>query len=258
MARGDSTASTAESTSAANSGKFTGNANSLYGDLAPTLESEVAHPAGYAPSDLSAMETGAQQSAGGSQAGAVGQGGLFAARTGNKGGAAAAIADASRGAGQQLSKNLLGIRSANANLKNEQQQAGISGLTNLTGLETGASNNALSNISGLSQANTAAENASWDWSKDLLAPILQAAGQGAGLAAGCWIASAIYGGESDPRTHIVRAYLNGPFRENVLGDAVMRVYLKIGQQVAWFVCRSSWLRAAFKPLFDIALRKATK
>lgn len=177
MARGDSTASNAETTSAANSGAFMGNANSLYGSLAPTLEGEVAHPAGYAPSDFSAMETGAQQSAGGSQAGAVGQGGLYAARTGNKGAAAAAIADASRGAGQQLSKNLLVIRSANANLKNEQQQSGISGLTNLTGLETGASNNALGNVAGLSNADTNAENASWDWSKDLLAPILSAAGQ---------------------------------------------------------------------------------
>ena len=155
-----------------------GNANSLYGSLAPTLEGEIAHPAGYAPSDLSAMETGAQQSAGGSQAGAVGQGGLYAARTGNKGAAAAAIADASRGAGQQLSKNLLGIRSANANLKNEQQQAGISGLTNLTGLETGASNNALANIAPLSNANTNSENASWDWSKDLFAPLLSAGSSG--------------------------------------------------------------------------------
>lgn len=151
-----------------------GNANSLYGSLAPTLESEVAHPAGFAPTDQAAMETGAQQSAGGSQAGAVGQGGLYAARTGNKGGAAAAIADASRGAGQQLSKNLLGIRSANANLKNQQQQAGISGLENLTGLETGASNTALGNVAGLSNANTNAANASYDWATDIFDPTLKA------------------------------------------------------------------------------------
>lgn len=172
--RGDQQASGAEGQSNANSNTFMGNANSLYGDLAPTLEGEIAHPAGYAPSDLSAMETGAQQSAGGSQSGAVGQGGLYAARTRNKGGAAAAIADASRGAGQQLSKNLLGIRSANANLKNEQQQAGISGLTNLTGLETGASNNALGNVANLSKANTDATNASYDWATDLFDPTLKA------------------------------------------------------------------------------------
>lgn len=256
--RGDQTASNAENTSVADSGAFMGNANSLYGDLAPTLEGEIAHPAGYAPSDLSAMETGAQQSAGGSEAGAVGQGGLYAARTRNKGGAAAAIADASRGAGQQLSRNLLGVRSANAGLKNQQQQAGISGLTNLTGLETGASTSALGNVAGLSNANTNAENASYDWATDVFDPILQAAGTGAAAFKGCWIASAVYGGESDPRTHIVRAYLNGPFRKSVLGDSVMRMYFAIGRQVAWFVRRSSWLRAAFKPLFDIALRKAAK
>lgn len=121
------------------------------------------------------METGAQQSAGGSQAGAVGQGGLYAARTGNRGGAAAAIADASRDAGQQLSKNLLSIRSANANLKNEQQQAGISGLTNLTGLETGASNNALGNVANLVNANNGAVQNSWLWAKDILDPALAAA-----------------------------------------------------------------------------------
>lgn len=158
MARGDEQVTNAEKTSNANAGTFMGNASSLYGSLAPTLEGEIAHPAGFAPSDLSAMETGAQQSAGGSQAGAVGQGGLYAARTGNKGGAAAAIADASRGAGQQLSKNLLGIRSANANLKNEQQQAGISGLQGLTGLETGAVSPALGNIANLAKANTEAED----------------------------------------------------------------------------------------------------
>lgn len=174
--RGDQTASTAETQSLANSGTAQGNASSLYGSLAPTLEGEVAHPAGYAPSDLSAMETGAQQSAGGSQAGAVGQGGLYAARTGNKGAAAAAIADASRGAGQQLSKNLLGIRSANANLKNEEQQSGISGLTNLTGLETGAANNALGNVAGLSNANTNSINSSYDWATDLLDPLISAGG----------------------------------------------------------------------------------
>lgn len=126
------------------------------------------------------METGAQQSAGGSQAGAVGQGGLFAARTRNKGGAAAAIADASRSAGQQLSKNLLGIRSANAELKNRQQQAGISGLEGLTGLETGASNTALGNVANLSRANTDAANASWDWARDIFAPIVGAGGAAAG------------------------------------------------------------------------------
>ena len=161
--RGDPQASGAEGQSNANSNTFMGNANSLYGDLAPTLEGEIAHPAGYAPSDLSAMETGAQQSAGGSQAGAVGQGGLYAARTGNRGGAAAAIADASRGAGQQLSKNLLGIRSGNAALKQHQRDTATSGLEGLYNTNVAGGNQALGEIAPLVNANQkAAEDDPWN------------------------------------------------------------------------------------------------
>lgn len=126
-----------------NSDTNTGNANALYSDLAPTLESQVANPQGYSPVDEAAMETGAQQGAGGGEAAAVGQSGLLAARTGNAGAAGKSISDASRGAGEQLSKNLLGIRSANANLKQEQKGQALSGLENL---EAGQENSATSNL----------------------------------------------------------------------------------------------------------------
>lgn len=175
MARGNPQASGAAGQSNANANAFMGNANSLYGDLAPTLESEVANPQGYAPADRTAMETGAQQSAGGSEAAAVGQGGLQAARTRNAGATGKAVSDASRGAGESLSRNLLGIRTADANLKSNQQQQGLSGLEGLTNTETGASNAALGNVAPLTNANTNAENASWDWAQDVLSPVLKAA-----------------------------------------------------------------------------------
>ena len=206
------------------------------------------------------MDTAAAQTAGGTEAGAVGAGNLAAARTRNAGGFGSAISDASRGAGETLSRGLLGVKLANANLKQQQRGQALSGLEGLYGTNVGASNQALGNVAGLVNSNTNAENASWDWTKPLDA-LGGLAGSGASIyktSQGCWIASAVYGGESDPRTHIVREYLNGPFRESAIGDAVMNLYLKIGRQVAWFVRRSSWLRAAFKPLFDIALRKATK
>lgn len=258
MARGNPQASGAAGQSNSNANAFMGNANQVFGDVAPTLENEVANPQGFSPADEASMETGAMQTAGGTQAGAVGQGGLLAARTGNAGGAARAVSDASRGAGEQLSKSLLGVRGANAKLKSEQQQQGISGLEGLTNTETGASNTALADVAPLTQANTAAINASYDPFTDILDPILQAAGTGASgiaKAGGCWIAEAIYGVD-DPRTHLVRAWLNGPFRETMLGNAVMDVYLAIGRQVAWFIRRSSALRSILKPLFDKALRKA--
>jgi hypothetical protein len=77
-------------------------------------------------------------------------------------------------------------------------------------------------------------------------------GSGSG---GCWIAEAIYG-VHDVRTHLVRAWLNGPFRQTVSGRVIMALYLRFGRRVASAVKRSSLLRRTFKPLFDLALGKA--
>jgi len=71
----------------------------------------------------------------------------------------------------------------------------------------------------------------------------------------CWIAEAIYGVD-DTRTHLVRAWLNGPFGETLIGSAVMATYGATGQEIAAVARRSSLLRAALKPLFDCALRNA--
>jgi hypothetical protein len=148
-----------------------GNSGAIFSDIAPTLESTLANPQGLSPADEAAMETGAMQSAGGANAGAVGQGSLLAARTKNAGTAQSAIADAARGAGENLSKNLLGIRSANAGLKQKQRSEALQGLEGLYGTTTGAGNTALGQVAPLVQANTAAENASWNWMQPLNALI---------------------------------------------------------------------------------------
>ena len=184
MARG-STQATGAATSAQNlSNSLEGNASSLYGSLAPELSAEAAHPAGYAPGDLAKMNTAAQQSAGGGQAGAVGQGSLLASRTRNAGSADAAIADSARSSGQQLSKAALGTQTKNADLKQHQQQAGLSGMENLYGANLGAGVSSLGQVAGDVNANTEAANSSWNWAKYLLDPAMQAAGGGAGAAMG--------------------------------------------------------------------------
>lgn len=172
MARGNGQAQAASTTANTQANNEFGNAESLYGNLAPQLESEAANPQGYAPTDLAAMETGAQQSAGGTEAGAVGQGALFGARTRNAGAAPAAIADASRAAGEQLSKNALGIKTANAGLKEKQHQEALGGLEGLTNLETGAGDSSLGQVAGNVNANTSAINASYDPFTDIVNPIL--------------------------------------------------------------------------------------
>lgn len=90
-----------------------------------------------------------------------------------------------------------------------------------------------------------------------IADVVALAGAAAPFAkpGGCWIAEAIYGID-DPRTHLVRAFLNGPFRETLLGRFVMSFYLTFGQFIASQVRRYDFLKRALKPLFDRALREA--
>lgn len=145
----------------------TQNSNALYGTLAPELGAEAAHPAGYTPTQLAAQNTAAQQSSGGSQAGTVGQAGLLAARTRNAGATDAALAQGSIQAGQQLSDAALKVQSNNAGLQQKQQQAGISGLTDLYGLNNGTQVSALNAGNGALNTAVGATNAGWDWTKAL-------------------------------------------------------------------------------------------
>lgn len=69
----------------------------------------------------------------------------------------------------------------------------------------------------------------------------------------CWIAEAIYG-MHDIRTHMVRCWLNTEYARTRFGGVVMRVYRKVGRQVAPMV--RGPVRWALKPLFDVALRRA--
>lgn len=184
MARGSQTASTAADTANQFATTYGANASNIFSDLSPTLMAEAAHPAGMSPLDLAAANTSAQQSAGGTQAAAVGQGALRAARTRNAGGADAAMEASARHAGEQLSQAGLTTRLRNAAMKAQEQQSGISGLENLYGTSVNAGNQALGEVASNVNANTNAENASWDWAKDLFDPILQAASNGAKAFAG--------------------------------------------------------------------------
>jgi hypothetical protein len=150
-------------------GNLTSNASNIYGALEPTLQAEAAHPQGLTPQAKAAMNTAAQQSAGGSTAGAIGQGRLYAARTRNAGGAKEAIGAGVRGAGQNLSNAAVGTELANAQLQEHQRQQGIQGLQGLNQTELQGG------LQGLGLSNQALQNTEYD-------PWLGFAGQlGSGL-----------------------------------------------------------------------------
>jgi len=132
-----------EGTASNLSNQLTANAGNVYGGLEPTLAAESAHPAGFTPAQKAMQNTAAQQSAGGSTAEAVGQGGLYAARTRNAGAGSSAIGNAVRSAGAGLSKNAVGTETNSANLARQTQQQGIKGLEGLNSTELGEGENAL-------------------------------------------------------------------------------------------------------------------
>ena len=135
------------------------NAQNIYGSLVPQLTSQMIHPQGYTPTQKAAQNTAAQQSAGGSQAGAVGQGALLAARTRNAGTADAAIGQSARTAGQNLGNAAVGTEVRNAGLQNEQQQSAQHELGSIGSTDLGASLNALGLSNNALQGATTSSNA---------------------------------------------------------------------------------------------------
>jgi hypothetical protein len=175
MARGDKTAQTGETQALQNSNTLASRGSGIFNTLAPSLTADMAHPAGYNPSQLASMNTAAQQSAGGSQAAATGQGGLLAARTNNAGAAQGAIADSARSASNGLSGAALQISGQNADLQQHQKDAAQKELAGLYGTNEGQSTANLGEIGNLANANTNASNASWNWMKYGIDPLLQSA-----------------------------------------------------------------------------------
>ena len=252
MARGSDQANAAATSGLGYSRALQGQQGSLYGTLAPALTADVYNPQGLTPTQKATANTAAQQSAGGSMAGATGQGALLSQRTRNAGTADAAIAESARAAGRNLSNAALGTELEDVALKNRKQAAAKGELGSLYGMSGGEANQALGQTAENVRANAAQEDASWGWAKYILDPVLAAGGQaGAAKLAACWIAETLYGVD-DPRTWLLRFWLNGPFSQHWYGKATMAAYRRFGR---WIATRP---RIAFglKPLFEAALRRA--
>jgi len=159
-----------------NSNSLMGAGSSIGSFLAPELESQAANPQGYSPSDMAAMDTAALQSAGGSQAAAVGSGALRTARTHNAGGADASSAESGRDASAAAARGALGSRIANAEAKTGERSQALGGLGNLYSTDVSGANQALGIVPNAVNANVNQENQSYDWARYLLDPVLSAGG----------------------------------------------------------------------------------
>ncbi len=130
------------------------------------------------PVQNASQNTAAQQSAGGGVAGAIGAGKLYSARTRNAGGAKAAVGQAVRGAGQNLSDAALSTEQQDAALQQKNRTAALGGLESLNSQQTAAGEGALGlSDQALGVANQADANNPW---MKILQSSIQAGGQVAG------------------------------------------------------------------------------
>jgi hypothetical protein len=157
-----------------NSGQAVGQATSAYKTVNPIYSSMATNPEGLTPIQKADALTASSQSAGGGVASAVGQGGLMAARTGNVGGATAALDDASRMADVTNSKNTLDVQNQSDQLATQNKRVGLAGLNGIYDESNGQANASL---------NTA-NNAQPSFWRQLAMQGVQSAGQVGAAAAG--------------------------------------------------------------------------
>ena len=165
----------------------------VYNDLFPQLTSEATNPQGYGTVGLNSMNTANQQSIGGSEAGAAGEGNLLAARTRNAGAAQPEISEANRSGERQLSQNAVGIQGQNEQQRQRQQQAALSGLQGLYGTEMNTAlgaGNLQNNFLGTALGGAKATQEAWNQNLGDLEKILGSGGSASqgGTGAGGFLA----------------------------------------------------------------------
>lgn len=170
----------ANDTAVANQKQYGEQSAGIYNKLVPMYTQRATNPEGFSKGDMSTMRTNTMQNTGGSVAGAVEQGNLQSARTGNSGGYATALADAARKGIATNAEMGLKVDSANAALKQEQANSGIAGLQ---GLETEKLNAAMGSGTQANNAiGTQIEAGKSGWLQNLNATITALSGAATGAA----------------------------------------------------------------------------
>lgn len=118
-------------------GQAQGQADNAYNVTNPIYTQEAQHPMGLTPQQIADQTTASNQTLGGSNAAAAGEGALQAARTNNAGGYQAGIAETARQAGATQSQNNLGIQNESDMLARQQQQQGLAGLNGIYNTQSG-------------------------------------------------------------------------------------------------------------------------
>lgn len=148
-------ASGVEKNALANSANAVNQSTAAYNTVNPIYSAMATAPQGFTPTQKANMLTASSQSGGGGVASAVGQGGLYAARTGQAGGATAALDDAARSAGVTNSSNALNVQNESDQLATQNQRIGLSGLNGIYNDANSTATNDLNTANSAAQAEAA-------------------------------------------------------------------------------------------------------
>jgi len=176
MARGSQTAQQGASAGLAQNQALSNTAAAGYSALAPQLQAQAMNPQGFGATNLARIKTENEQAAGGANAGATGEASLIEGRTKNAGGLGMALSKSARDIGKGLTSANLSANLANEGLKEQQREGALKGEEGLYGTNLAGAGAALGAVAPNVNADVNAKDASWNWSKYLLAPILSAAG----------------------------------------------------------------------------------
>jgi hypothetical protein len=125
-------------------------------------------------------------------------------------------------------------------------------------------NSATANNASAAGTNTSLYGTASQQTPTALGTILGTAGTLAGAGAtayagkGCWIASEIFGGWTEPRTVLVRGWIFGDFRNSKMGRIISDLYLKYGERTADSIRHHRSIRWIFTRICNLALRRAKK
>jgi hypothetical protein len=159
---------------------YGGQAGSIGSTLVPELTQEAKNPTGFNPTDLNAMQVGAQQGAGGAAGSLVGEATTHAARSRNIGALPGQLDSIARSKTMADSNANLGIQGMNAQEKLKQKQQGLQGLAGVYGTDVGAQLKAQGLVPEDLNAVAKADESGWQQDMQGWMKALGGAAQGAG------------------------------------------------------------------------------
>jgi len=74
----------------------------------------------------------------------------------------------------------------------------------------------------------------------------------------CWIAAELWGGWDEPRVMKVRLWIHCYLVYTRTGKVLFPLYMRYGEKTAQVIRRWPWLKCIFRPVFNLALRKAER